>query len=72
MSFCKFGREQREGSGIYYMCSQTNGACMFSRWCNLENKFKPSANYQSCTLKDKQEGFVITRGAKARSSKKQK
>ena len=70
MSFCKFGKEKREGSGAYYMCSQTNGACMFSRWCNLENRFKPSANYQSCTLKNKQEEPKIIRGRTRNKSSK--
>ena len=47
MSFCKFGREQREGSGVYYMCSQTNGAMELVEYLHYNiPRFQIDGNYE--------------------------
>lgn len=51
MSFCKYGSQEKVGKGIYYICSLTNYPCKFARWCSSERKYKPNANFYSCSVR---------------------
>lgn len=53
MFICKHGVETREGTGTYFICDVTQSQCQFVRWCNIENRYKPSPNFHSCLWKNK-------------------
>lgn len=51
MSFCNYGEQKTIGSGIYYICFITKMPCKFARWCSSECKYKPNANFNSCSVR---------------------